>query len=168
MVNGIPNTANNIPILIRTKTSYAFNVESIENHLTDFVNFTSGWMAGPIVFGSIVDTACVVWSTSCSGKGACSLYDNDSLRIKKHTFELIPKLCVITLYFFVFYHARKKTDWSVDPADKNDGKGNDVETERMIGKKNKDPETALIPDNWKSDPIYKGKHLQTHNGSTLT
>ena len=123
-------------------------------------------MAGPIVFGFIVDTACVVWSTSCSGKeGACSLYDNDSLRIKKHTFELIPKICVISLYFLVFYHARKKTDWSVDPADRNCDTEEIAESERMIGTKNRDPE---VQENWKADSIYRNKNLQSHNGSTLT
>ena len=122
-------------------------------------------MAGPIVFGIIVDSACVVWSTSCSGKeGACSLYDNDSLRIKKHTFELIPKICVISLYFFVFYHARRKTDWSVDPVDRPDGADDRAEAEGMLATNSKASESVLKPENWKADAIYKGKK-QSHNGS---
>lgn len=115
-----------------------------------------GWMAGPIVFGFIVDTACVVWSSSCSGKGACSLYDNDALRIKKHLFELFPKLVVILLYFLVFYNARKKTDWSVDPAEENH---KNPETEKMMN--GKDAEVAMYPVSWKSDPIYTGTQTKT-------
>ena len=85
-------------------------------------------MAGPIIFGMVVDTACVIWSSSCSGKGACSLYNNDDFRVKKHMFELIPKLVVILLSFFVLYKGRKKTDWSVDSTCRT---GGEPETENM-------------------------------------
>lgn len=113
-------------------------------------------MIGPIVYGIIIDTACVVWSSSCSGKGACSLYDNDTFRFKKHITELIPKLVVILLYFFVFYNARKKTDWSVDPAEVSD---ETPETEKMMG--GKEVEVAMYPVSLTSDPIYKGKRPPT-------
>ena len=89
-------------------------------------------MAGPIVFGMIVDTACAVWSSSCSGKGACSLYDNDLLRVRKHISLVIPKSFTILLYFFVLYKASKKTDWSVDKAESKETESTLAETEKMM------------------------------------
>ena len=107
-------------------------------------------MAGPIIFGMIIDTACVVWNTSCSGKGACSLYDNDVFRVKKHLAMVIPKLITALLYCFVFYKARKKSDWSVDATDNHS-----TEIDMMIS--GGDVERTMSPNSWKSDPIYKGK-----------
>lgn len=74
----------------------------------------SGWLAGPIVSGSIIDTACLVWNTSKNGKGACALYDNNDFRLKLisfHTGAMFVSLCIL---YFVFLRARKKTDWSTE------------------------------------------------------
>lgn len=39
-----------------------------------------GSIPGPVVFGAVIDKACVFWKTSCtSDRGACYAYDNDSL-----------------------------------------------------------------------------------------
>uniref|UniRef100_A0A1A9UJ78 Solute carrier organic anion transporter family member n=1 Tax=Glossina austeni TaxID=7395 RepID=A0A1A9UJ78_GLOAU len=34
----------------------------------------------PIIYGAVVDSACVVWKSVCGKHGACSLYDADSFR----------------------------------------------------------------------------------------
>jgi Organic Anion Transporter Polypeptide (OATP) family len=34
----------------------------------------------PILFGSIIDGACVLWGKTCSKKGNCWLYDEEQLR----------------------------------------------------------------------------------------
>lgn len=34
----------------------------------------------PIIYGAVVDSACLVWETICDKAGACSLYDGDTFR----------------------------------------------------------------------------------------
>ena len=43
---------------------------------------SSGWRLGPICFGKLIDGICIQWENSCSGSGACRLYDNDIFRLK--------------------------------------------------------------------------------------
>ena len=126
----------------------------------------SGWMAGPIIFGMIVDTACVVWSTSCSGKGACSLYDNDVFRVNLNLSTVIPRLTAIFLYCFVFYKARKKTDWSLDTADSINVSKHNAETDGMIS--GEDGDTVMPSNNWNSNVIYKGKQEPIFKGRQST
>ncbi|KAH3883708.1 solute carrier organic anion transporter family member 2A1-like isoform X1 [Dreissena polymorpha] len=111
-----------------------------------------GWFLGPIVFGKLIDTACVIWSASCSGKGACALYDNIDIRIKMHSYQLVPKAIAILLQVFVFIKARKKTDWSLthDDAEAADREEGDV-AEAMIDQQM----DTYHPSSWKPDPIYK-------------
>lgn len=34
----------------------------------------------PIIYGAVVDSACMVWESVCDKVGACSLYDGDTFR----------------------------------------------------------------------------------------
>lgn len=43
----------------------------------------------PIVYGAVVDSACLVWKMACDGKGACLLYDSDVFRMFYHGKYLI-------------------------------------------------------------------------------
>lgn len=38
----------------------------------------------PIVYGAVVDSACLVWKMACGEKGACGLYDSDVFRMFYH------------------------------------------------------------------------------------
>ena len=86
----------------------------ISNAFFKGFNPFSGWMAGPVVFGIVVDSACQIWSASCSGQGACALYDNNDLRIKYHSYQVISKVIAVLLQVLVLINARRKTDWSSD------------------------------------------------------
>lgn len=35
---------------------------------------------GPIMFGRLIDSTCLVWSQTCNGSGNCQLYDQTSFR----------------------------------------------------------------------------------------
>ncbi|XP_063591988.1 solute carrier organic anion transporter family member 74D-like [Penaeus indicus] len=41
-------------------------------------------MANPLVFGSLVDSACLVWEEVCGEKGSCWVYSSDDFRYKLH------------------------------------------------------------------------------------
>lgn len=43
------------------------------------------FMPSPIFFGALLDSTCVLWGKTCSGKGNCWLYDNYKLRIWLNT-----------------------------------------------------------------------------------
>jgi hypothetical protein len=38
----------------------------------------------PIVYGAVVDSACLVWKMACGEKGACGLYDSNIFRMFYH------------------------------------------------------------------------------------
>lgn len=38
------------------------------------------FIPSPIFFGGLMDKYCILWGKTCSGKGNCWLYDNESLR----------------------------------------------------------------------------------------
>lgn len=37
-----------------------------------------------IVYGAVVDSACLIWKMACGEKGACGLYDSDVFRMSYH------------------------------------------------------------------------------------
>lgn len=52
----------------------------------------------PIIYGAVVDSACLVWETICGKQGACSLYDVDLFR---HFF--LGKILVFFFQIQTFY-----------------------------------------------------------------
>jgi hypothetical protein len=46
----------------------------------------------PIVYGAVVDSACLVWEMASGERGACSLYDVDVFRKFYHG-KLLHKIC---------------------------------------------------------------------------
>nr|KAG5702561.1 hypothetical protein BaRGS_003721 [Batillaria attramentaria] len=59
----------------------------------------SGWMLAPVVFGKLIDGICIQWEDSCTGTGACRLYDNDVFRYKfiscEASFSFACFLCLL-------------------------------------------------------------------------
>lgn len=46
--------------------------------------FFIGNVPCPIVYGAVVDTACLVWEYACGERGACWLYDSNVFRMFLH------------------------------------------------------------------------------------
>lgn len=38
------------------------------------------WLPAPVLYGSAIDTTCLLWQTKCKRKAACQYYDNTLLR----------------------------------------------------------------------------------------
>lgn len=50
----------------------------------------------PIIYGAVVDSACLIWRSVCGKHGACSLYDSDTFRhyfLGIYNFNFINLLC---------------------------------------------------------------------------
>lgn len=71
-----------------------------------------GWLAGPVVFGTVIDTTCRMWSDSCSGSGACALYDLIHLRLRLAALVFGATCLSTILLALALQWGRKKTDWS--------------------------------------------------------
>ena len=39
----------------------------------------AGTVLGPVIYGSLFDSTCLVWQDSCGDKGSCWIYDRDLL-----------------------------------------------------------------------------------------
>ncbi|XP_056647131.1 solute carrier organic anion transporter family member 74D isoform X1 [Diorhabda sublineata] len=61
----------------------------------------------PIVYGAVVDSACLVWKTACGEKGACGLYDSDVFRMFYHGTTGFILLCAFVVDVIVWYKAGK-------------------------------------------------------------
>ena len=118
----------------------------------DLFSDVAGWFAGPVIFGMVIDTSCSVWSASCSGQGACALYDNDNFRMKTISLQVAAKVLAAFLQVIVFINARKKTDWEVD----SHGNPDDNVEVNISMLDNHNAENGTYPDKSKSAPIYKG------------
>ncbi|XP_055341717.1 solute carrier organic anion transporter family member 3A1-like [Paramacrobiotus metropolitanus] len=65
------------------------------------------FIPGPIIMGAVIDSACRLWNTqTCGAKGACLIYDLDSLRVKMHLIVAIVKTIACVMDFYVYYKVR--------------------------------------------------------------
>ncbi|ROT68392.1 Solute carrier organic anion transporter family member 5A1 [Penaeus vannamei] len=72
--------------------------------LTVFISLFA-FIPAPIIMGAIIDSACLVWDTSCGRTGNCWLYDSDKFRKILH---LVPAvLMFISLFgdFVMFWYS---------------------------------------------------------------
>lgn len=54
--------------------------KSLAVGMSTFFSSLIGWMSGPVIFGMIVDSACLVWNSSSEERGFCTLYENRNLK----------------------------------------------------------------------------------------
>ncbi|ESO83135.1 hypothetical protein LOTGIDRAFT_197485 [Lottia gigantea] len=76
--------------------------------LSAFLNTLLGFFPGAIVYGRMIDTTCLIWSTSCSGNGSCSLYDSVDFRVKYHLLFTLCRIACSGFYIIALVVALKK------------------------------------------------------------
>ncbi|KAL3289435.1 hypothetical protein HHI36_022860 [Cryptolaemus montrouzieri] len=59
----------------------------------------------PIIYGAVVDSACLVWKMACGEKGACGLYDSTIFRKFFHGSTSALLLCAFFVDVLVWYKA---------------------------------------------------------------
>ncbi|XP_050538566.1 solute carrier organic anion transporter family member 74D [Daktulosphaira vitifoliae] len=59
----------------------------------------------PIIYGAVVDSACMVWEMTCGKPGACTLYNSDLFRIFYHGITGVLMLCAFFVDVIVWYKA---------------------------------------------------------------
>ena len=79
------------------------------------MNFSA--FPAPIVFGKVIDMACIVQQSSCTRKGACIFYDNDKFRIYHHSLAAVVKFAAFAGYTAALCFARNFKFPSENPPD---------------------------------------------------
>ena len=51
-----------------------------------------GSIPGPIVFGAVLDRACIVWNVECGETGSCAAYNNHDLAMGIFSLNLSMKV----------------------------------------------------------------------------
>ncbi|XP_022104544.1 solute carrier organic anion transporter family member 4A1-like [Acanthaster planci] len=72
---GIPATNTCLRCVPDTQRSFALGVQWLFARLL-------GSVPGPILFGNVLDTSCLLWQDDCGSRGACWLYDRQMLAWK--------------------------------------------------------------------------------------
>ncbi|XP_008478683.1 solute carrier organic anion transporter family member 4A1-like [Diaphorina citri] len=90
----------------------------------------------PIVYGAVVDSACLVWESVCGEKGACNLYDTDVFRVFYHGTTGFILLLAFFVDTIVWYKAG-----SINFADEETNTPEDDEMQAMTEKIK--PETCV-------------------------
>ncbi|XP_010213552.1 PREDICTED: solute carrier organic anion transporter family member 2B1, partial [Tinamus guttatus] len=97
------------------------------------------WMPSPVLFGSAIDTTCILWEKKCDKNAACRYYDNDLFRHRylglQLFFEVGALLCFVTVYIILRRQereARSVAETKTNP-----------EKEKLAGKATKNPESKV-------------------------
>ncbi|XP_071535324.1 solute carrier organic anion transporter family member 74D [Panulirus ornatus] len=60
----------------------------------------------PIIYGAVVDSACIQWKETCRKAGACQLYDSDAFRMFFHGMTGAVMMLAFTVDVVVWYMAK--------------------------------------------------------------
>ncbi|XP_078665872.1 solute carrier organic anion transporter family member 4A1-like [Branchiostoma floridae x Branchiostoma belcheri] len=90
-----PYTAATLRLVPESRRSFALGVQWTLARLL-------GMIPGPIVFGYIIDQACVLWQDSCGEVGACVVYDSSKLGLYMLAASVGIRLVSMALYIAAY------------------------------------------------------------------
>nr|CAB3266359.1 solute carrier organic anion transporter family member 4A1-like [Phallusia mammillata] len=93
---GTPAVQALLRVVPFTQRSFAIGVKFVILRLL-------GSIPGPLVFGRVLDLACVVWTTECGKPGSCELYNNDNLASHMAALLAIIKGLVTLAYLCAWF-----------------------------------------------------------------
>ncbi|KAK0400468.1 hypothetical protein QR680_015262 [Steinernema hermaphroditum] len=91
-----------IMILIR---SVPPSTRSIGLGLQAFLISLFGTLPSPVIWGTLVDSACLLWEKTCGHRGACNIYDTDVIRVKMHLLYVSIRTIAMFADVYVWWHA---------------------------------------------------------------
>lgn len=66
----------------------------------------------PILFGKIIDTTCLIWSSNNNRKGACVLYNIEDFRFRMLGVVVLYKMVALLFSFLSLKLVWNITDWN--------------------------------------------------------
>ena len=88
-----------------------------------FIWRTFGAVPGPLLFGAIFDSVCILWQNECGERGNCWLYDNAKLSYYVTALAMPCQFIALLLFFLSWLTYPKKKQESKEetelPNDKN-------------------------------------------------
>lgn len=80
--------------------------KSLSQGLTLMLISLFALIPGPILFGYIIDSTCLIWNTQCGTQGNCQLYDQKHFRYYLNITSMC--VCAIGVFFdfLVWYYAK--------------------------------------------------------------
>lgn len=73
--------------------------KSLSQGLTLMLISLFALIPGPILFGYIIDSTCLIWNTRCGSRGNCQLYDQKHFRYYLNITSMC--MCAIGVFFDV-------------------------------------------------------------------
>lgn len=61
-----------------------------------------GWFPGPVLFGRVVDSTCLLWTSGCAGAGSCAMYDLRAFRFMYHGLYVSSRVANFLFYVIAF------------------------------------------------------------------
>lgn len=86
---------------------------------SNLYSLIAGTTPGPLILGSIMDSACKVWQDICGSQGNCWIYEKTDMGIKLFIWWIIVKVLSLTFNSVAQYLYKPPTD---DDNDENDPK----------------------------------------------
>ncbi|KAI1242475.1 hypothetical protein IHE44_0006020 [Lamprotornis superbus] len=97
------------------------------------------WMPGPVLYGSAIDTTCMLWERRCERRAACRYYDNTLFRHRylglQFFFEVGAFLCFGAVYVILRKQERQASRQEETKAE--------PEKEKLAGNSMKSPESKV-------------------------
>uniref|UniRef100_A0A914BVZ3 Solute carrier organic anion transporter family member n=1 Tax=Acrobeloides nanus TaxID=290746 RepID=A0A914BVZ3_9BILA len=118
-----------VPGLLILLRSVPPATRSISLGVHGFLVSLLGTLPSPIIWATIIDSACLIWEETCSSnvtsRGACAIYNPYKLRIRMHVLYIILRTISISADLYVLYHAK---DLNILDDDEENPEKNDQET----------------------------------------
>ncbi|TKR72343.1 hypothetical protein L596_019811 [Steinernema carpocapsae] len=93
-----------------------------------FVISLLGTLPSPVIWGALIDSACLVWDKTCGKRGTCNIYDTEALRIKMHTIYVMIRIVAMFADLYVLYHSK---GLNIQEEEEDESKNQPIETLQM-------------------------------------
>lgn len=105
ILTGIIAGTSGIPNMLISLRCVPSEVRSVSMAFSGFLVSLLSSAPSPIVVGSVIDSACLLWNTACGREGACLLYDAGALRIRIHAMYGVLRATGLLFDIWVWYWA---------------------------------------------------------------
>uniref|UniRef100_A0A915JN74 Solute carrier organic anion transporter family member n=1 Tax=Romanomermis culicivorax TaxID=13658 RepID=A0A915JN74_ROMCU len=146
IASGIVSGSQVIPGILILFRSVSKDVRSIALGFLGFMVSLFSTFPSPIVFGSIIDTTCKLWESTCGARGACLLYDSTLIRVRMHVFQAILRASGLLFDIWNWYYAKDmKLMEEVEEKDVKKASPSPTQDKRAGGEKTFKPPSLGMP-----------------------